>query len=541
MDTLWKAKSVSHNNGKEKGESIWIQKEYRNTKESNGFQVKEEKEEPELFKEEEGRAKDRNIAPSSSLKGDISTEVAVIGAGLAGILTAYMLQERGVSVVVIEKDQVGCGITKNTTAKITSQHGLIYQKLLRYKGEERAREYARANQAAIEQFQEISNRLQIDCDYEIVPNYVYSLKGEEKIRREVEAAKRMGLPALYTKETTLPFQVKAAIRLENQAQFHPIKFMEGVAKELTIYEHTNIIELKKNGLIITEQGNVKAKSIVIATHYPFINTPGYYFLRLHQERSYVTALQGWKKEESPWKGMYIDEDKNGFSFRSYKDYLLLGSGYHRTGDKNPLNAYERIETNARKWYPDASIEYRWSNQDCITPDGIPYIGRYSARTPNIYIATGFNKWGMTSSMAAARIICDMIINKESEDEKVFYPRRLMFSGSKVLLKDTGIIAKSQLLERLKIPQDKLEDIQPNQAGTVNYNGQKYGVYRDKENRYYFVTTKCPHLGCSLEWNQNELTWDCPCHGSRFDYRGRLISNPAMRDAFDTCQRKLVKK
>jgi glycine/D-amino acid oxidase-like deaminating enzyme/nitrite reductase/ring-hydroxylating ferredoxin subunit len=511
MDTLWRAKSVSHNSGKEKGESIWVQNEYR------------------------------NAAPSFTLKSDINTEVAVIGAGLAGILTAYLLQERGIDVVVIEKDQVGSGATRNTTAKITSQHGLIYQKLLRYKGEERAKEYARANQMAIQKYEEISNHLHIDCDYEILPNYIYSLKGEEKIRKEAEAAKKIGLPAVYVKETTLPFQVKAAVRFEKQAQFHPMKFMDGVAKELTIYEHTNIIEIKKNGLIITEQGNIKAKSIVIATHYPFINTPGYYFLRLHQERSYVTALQGWKKEDNILDGMYLDEDKNGFSFRTYSDYLILGSGYHRTGDNNPLNAYEKIEMAAKKWYPEATIGYRWSNQDCITPDGIPYIGRYSARTPNLYIATGFNKWGMTSSMAAAQIISDMIVNKESEYEKVFYPRRLMFSGSKVLLKDTGIIAKSQLSERLKMHQDKLEDIQPNQAGTINYNGEKYGVYRDKENRYYFVTTKCPHLGCSLEWNQNELTWDCPCHGSRFDYHGRLISNPATRDAFDTCQRKLIKK
>ncbi len=541
MDTIWKAKSISHNNGKERSESIWVQKEYWKTQDGYQYQEKEDKESNKLKPEEEKTIIDKKNNHSISLQGDISTEVAVIGAGLAGVLTAYMLQERGISVVVIEQNQVGSGITKNTTAKITSQHGLIYQKLLRYKGEERAREYARANQMAIQKFEEISSNLNIDCDYEILPNYIYSLKSEQKIRREVEAAKRIGLPATYTRDTTLPFQVKAAVRLDNQAQFHPIKFLEGVAGKLTIYENTKITEIKKDGLIITEQGKVKAKSIVIATHYPFINTPGYYFLRLHQERDYLTALQGWEKGNNTLDGMYLDEDKNGFTFRTYQNYLLCGGGYHRTGDNNPINSYEKIETAVKKWFPEASIKYTWSNQDCITPDGVPYIGRYSARTPNIYVATGFNKWGMSSSMVAAQIISDLIINNESEYQKVYYPRRLMFSGSKVLLKDTGIIAKNLLSEHLKISKDKLGEIQPNKAGIINYNGQKYGVYRDKEDRYYFVTTKCPHLGCSLEWNQNELTWDCPCHGSRFDYRGRLISNPAMRDAFDTCQRKLIKK
>ena len=284
MDTIWKAKSISHNNGKERSESIWVQKEYWKTQDGYQYQEKEDKESNKLKPEEEKTIIDKKNNHSISLQGDISTEVAVIGAGLAGVLTAYMLQERGISVVVIEQNQVGSGITKNTTAKITSQHGLIYQKLLRYKGEERAREYARANQMAIQKFEEISSNLNIDCDYEILPNYIYSLKSEQKIRREVEAAKRIGLPATYTRDTTLPFQVKAAVRLDNQAQFHPIKFLEGVAGKLTIYENTKITEIKKDGLIITEQGKVKAKSIVIATHYPFINTPGYYFLRLHQER-----------------------------------------------------------------------------------------------------------------------------------------------------------------------------------------------------------------------------------------------------------------
>lgn len=514
MDILWKENGTFKEEGLEQGESLWIQDQYRNDK---------------AGKDSEGG---RIIRPT--LQEDISTEVAVIGAGLAGVLIAYLLQKQGIPVVVLECRRAGEGITKNTTAKITSQHGLIYRKLIMYKGEQRAWEYAMANQLAIKKYQEIIKELQIDCDYEVMPNYIYTLDDEQKIRQEVDAALRLGLPASFTKETSLPFKVKAAIKFENQAQFHPLKFLDAVADTLKIYENTRVTQINKNGLILTDGGSVKAKKIVIATHYPFINVPGYYFIRLHQERVYLSALEGWGQNKKDLDGMYLDADKDGFTFRKYKDYLILGSGSHRTGKYQPLDAYERIEMAAKKWYPEAKVKYTWSNQDCITPDSIPYIGRYSVRTPNIFVATGFNKWGMTSSMVAAMIISDMITGKENQYRKVFIPRRLMLSGSRVLLKDAAIITISLLSEHLKIPHDKLKDIEREKAGVIRYKGQRVGVYRDKEDKYYFVTTKCPHLGCKLEWNQNELTWDCPCHGSRFDYKGKMINNPAMRNAFDVC-------
>ena len=199
--------------------------------------------------------------------------MAVIGGGLAGVLIAYLLQQRGIPVVILECRKTGGGITKNTTAKITSQHSLIYKKLIMYKGEQRAWEYAMSNQRAIDKYQEIINELKIDCDFEILPNYIYTLDDEQKIRQEVEAALKLGLPAVFTKETTLPFRVKAAIRFDNQAQFHPLKFLDRVADNLKIYENTRVTQINKNGLIITDQGSVKAKKVVIATHYPFINIP----------------------------------------------------------------------------------------------------------------------------------------------------------------------------------------------------------------------------------------------------------------------------
>jgi len=517
MATIWKENGTNENSGKERGEALWVQRGYRYPS---------------------SMSQDNASIERVALQGEISTEVAVIGAGLAGVLTAYLLQEKGISVIVLESNEAGSGITKNTTAKISSQHGLIYQKLMMYKGEERAREYAAANQKAIELYDEIINKLGIDCDYEILPNYIYTLDNETKIRQEADAANKIGLPVTLTRETTLPFAVKAAVRFDRQAQFHPLKFLDAIAKKLTIYEHTRVTEISSDGVIKTEKGSVKAKSVVVATHYPFINVPGYYFLRMHQEREYVVALESKTSEPMPRLGaMYRDADPKGSTFRNYKEYMIFGCDYHRTGEYQPLDAYAKIEEQAGKYYPNARIKYTWSNQDCITPDSIPYIGRYSVNTKNIYVATGFNKWGMTSSMVSAMIISDMITGKQNEFQQVFDPRRLMLSGSRVFLKDTAIVTKSLLKEHLGISRDKMKDVSVGKAGVINSGGQRIGVYRESEEKYYFVSTKCPHLGCSLEWNQNEMTWDCPCHGSRFDYRGNLISNPAMRDVFDACVRK----
>lgn len=510
MNVLWEEIGEFKKTGQEEGESLWIQKD----KDNNKVKLK-------------GKLEER-----------IETEVLVIGAGLAGVLTAYHLQEKGIPVVVLDINKAGRGITKNTTAKISSQHGLIYNKLLLYSGKEKARLYAKSNENAIKRYGEIIRELNIDCDFEVLPSYVYSINKEAKIQKEVDAAKKLGIAASFTKETSLPFKVKGAVRFENQAQFHPIKFLDALADKLTIYENTRVTKIYDNGLIETDKGSVKARKVVIATHYPFINVPGYYFLKLHQEREYLSALKWPANTAMPQlDGMYLDENKHGYTFRNHKDFMIFGGGYHRTGKYQPLDAYVKLENAAKRWFPESEVAYAWSNQDCMTPDSIPYIGQYSSKTPNIFVATGFNKWGMTGSMVAANILKDLIMGRENPYEKVYKPRRLMLSGGKVFVKDTAIITISLLAERLKISHDRLEQIKKEGAGVVKHKGQRVGVYRDKEDKYYYVSTKCPHLGCKLEWNQNEKTWDCPCHGSRFDYKGRVINNPASRDLFDVCMRK----
>ncbi|EHK2335245.1 FAD-dependent oxidoreductase [Clostridium perfringens] len=460
-----------------------------------------------------------------ALNKDIKTDVLIIGAGIAGILTAYMLKQKGRDVVLIDAAEIASGNTKNTTAKITSQHDLIYSKLISEFGEEKARQYAKANELAIKKYKEIIEDKRIECDFEEKPAYVYSLNEVDVLKEEVEAAKNLGIDAEFVQEVNLPFKIKGAVKFNNQAQFNPLKFLRGISNELVIYENTRALEIKEN-LVVTSGGNITANNIVVATHYPIMNAPGYYFMKMHQERSYVLALENTSEID----GMYIDLNKEGYSFRTYNNLLLLGGISHRTGENEEGGSYDELRKVVKKLYPKAKEKYYWSAQDCMTIDGIPYIGRYSNETPNIYVATGFNKWGMTSSMVSAMIISDMILEKENDFSEIFSPRRFDLSLSiNNIANDLIETAKNFIAQKVYIPSSEIEHIKNGHGGIIEYNGEKVGVYKDKEGKEFFVSTKCTHLGCQLSWNADELTWDCPCHGSRFDYKGRLIGSPATKD------------
>ncbi|HHD2964447.1 FAD-dependent oxidoreductase [Clostridium perfringens] len=460
-----------------------------------------------------------------ALNKDIKTDVLVIGAGIAGVLTAYMLKQKGRDVVLIDAAEIASGNTKNTTAKITSQHDLIYSKLIAEFGEEKARQYAKANELAIKKYKEIIEDKRIECDFEEKPAYVYSLNEIDVLKEEVEAAKNLGIDAEFVDEANLPFKINGAVKFNNQAQFNPLKFLKGISNELIIYENTRALEIKEN-LVVTSGGNITANNIVVATHYPIMNAPGYYFMKMHQERSYVLALENTSEID----GMYIDINKEGYSFRTYNNLLLLGGISHRTGENEEGGSYDKLRKVAKELYTKAKEKYYWSAQDCMTIDGIPYIGRYSSETPNIYVATGFNKWGMTSSMVSAMIISDMILEKENDFSEIFSPRRFDLSLSiNNIANDLIETAKNFIAQKVYIPSSEIEHIKNGHGGIIEYNGEKVGVYKNKEGKEFFVSTKCTHLGCQLSWNADELTWDCPCHGSRFDYKGRLIGSPATKD------------
>jgi glycine/D-amino acid oxidase-like deaminating enzyme/nitrite reductase/ring-hydroxylating ferredoxin subunit len=469
--------------------------------------------------------KEIEFPQKESLNKDIKADVAIVGAGMAGLLTAYMLKQKGVKVVVLEGNTIASGQTMNTTAKITSQHTLIYDKLIKNFGEEKAKLYANANEQAIAMYEKIIRDENISCNFEKLPSYVYTLDDLSKIEKEVDAAKKVGIDAEFTTKTTLPFEVKGAVKFYNQAQFNPLEFLQNIVEPLKIYEHTLVHQIEDN-ILVTDHGNVKADSIVIAAHYPFINVPGYYFARMHQSRSYVLCI----KNVPNLGGMYKDESQDGYSFRNYKDMILLGGGGHRTGENSEGGKYEKLRKAANEYYPNFEEVCYWSAQDCMTIDDAPYIGHFSASTPNTYVATGFKKWGMTSSMVSAMLLSDMITKHENPFEEIFTPQRFQITPSiKNLINEGKHSVKGLIFDKLKVPDTHLQEIQNGHGGIIEYEGEKIGVYKDINGKVYMVSTTCTHLGCQLEWNPDELSWDCPCHGSRFDYTGNLINNPALEN------------
>lgn len=435
--------------------------------------------------------KKTKIPGREPLPGDLEAEAVVIGAGMAGILTAYELQRRGVNCIVLEADRIGSGQTGNTTAKITSQHALCYDRLIRSFGLELARQYARANEAALGQYERLIGEKKIACEFERCPAYLYSQVDVRKLEKELEAARAVGIEAELTDQTTLPFSVEGALKFPGQAQFHPLEFLRVIAEELTVYEKTRVLRAEGRRLC-TDRGTVSARYVVFATHFPFVNMPGYYFSRMHQERSYVVALS----EAGQMDGMYYGIDPGGLSFRDADHMLLLGGGGHRTGENREGGKYRLLEASARRYWEDCRVKARWSAQDCMTLDGVPYIGRFSENTENWYVATGFGKWGMTSSMVSAQILADLITGEENRDAEIFSPQRTVTAGAACSFLENGGRSAKELGKRV-------------------LSGSEVKV--------------CPHMGCALSWNQDEETYECPCHGSRFDRDGKLLDNPAQED------------
>lgn len=465
------------------------------------------------------------------LDSDIEADVAVIGGGMAGILTAYQLECAGVRTVVLEAGRIGGGQTRNTTAKITSQHGMFCHDLIEKKGRDAAGQYVRANQAAVEEYKRIVEEERIDCDLEEKDSYVYS-QDEKKLKDEAEAAAELGIEASFEPCIEIPVSCAGAVRFARQAQFHPLKFIRALAEKLTIYEDSPVKEVGEH-TVKTPCGSVRAGKIVFATHYPFVNFPGMYFTRMHQERSYVLALE----DTEPINGMYIGDGKDTLSFRQFGRYLLFGGEGHRTGENKEGGKYEGgsyagLREVAGELYPQSREAAFWSAQDCITADNVPFIGRYASDRPDWFVATGFQKWGMTSSMVSAMIIRDMICGTENPWAEVFSPSRFSAEEIPQIMKDSGKAVKGLTKRFFHIPDETSARLAPGHGAVVETESGKAGVYKTEDQKIYKVDIVCPHLGCELVWNPDEKTWDCPCHGSRFDYKGNLIEGPAQEGITD---------
>lgn len=476
-----------------------------------------------------------------SLESDEETEVCVIGAGLFGLTTAYYLTQCGKKVVVLEKDGIGKKVSGNTTGKITSQHELFYTHLVKDYGEEYAKKYLRANEQAIRKIQQIIDKEKIECEFSVQKSYVYTTKQDEaiEIEKEVETVNKLGKNAKFVTNIELPLKIKGAIEFDGQAQFHPRKYMIGLAnailKQNKIYNYTTVTGVEKDGdnyKIYTDKGNVKAKYVVVATHFPTINMPGFYFLKMYQSTSYLIAVETNSKLP---QGMYINIKEPVYSFRkanyNEKEILLIGGAGHKTGEPIPEEShYEQLEKKAKEMYPDCNVLFRWNTRDCISLDKIPYVGEFSNLMKNMYVGTGFKKWGITLSNVAANIVTDKIIGNINEFEDIFAATRMKPIKNRWevenMLKET---VNSIALNKFKIDSWNVDKIQNGNGAIIEIDGSNVGIYKDVNGKIYAVKPNCSHLGCLLSWNNTDKTWDCPCHGSRFDYKGRNLYEPAIKD------------
>ena len=443
-----------------------------------------------------------------ALDSDLSVDVAIVGGGLAGILTAYLLKDSGLSIAVLEQGHIGHGKTGHTTAKITSQHGLIYTKLLRQMGRERARQYAATQQKAVCSYRQIIRHEQIDCDFSDRSAYLYSTQSTDLLKRETENALKLGLPASFTMETELPISMAGAVKFDNQAQFHPLKFLYAVADILhpafcRIYEHSQVTKIKDHTLSVQSSHgsySVHAERILLTSGYPIKDIPGFYFMRQHQEISYLMAL-----DHAPLPdGMYYCCDPGGYTFRSYDGLLLFGGLGHRTGQLHPGDAYQRLWSIARQWYPESVCVAHWSNEDAMPHDSVPFIGPFSLWMPHIYVATGFQKWGMTGAMTAATILAGQMSGRAVESYDLYRPQRISLAGAGPFFTDLGHSVLHLALQKPFAPRDRQRAIDKGFGPT------------------------CSHLGCTLSWNPADRTWDCPCHGSRYTEDGERIAGPACK-------------
>ena len=462
------------------------------------------------------------------LEEDLHTDAAVVGGGMAGILTACALHARGLRVVLLEGSRLAAGVTAHTTAKITAQHGQFCERLLHDFGLHLARQYLHASLTAVEQFRTLVRERNIDCGFSDEPSYLYAAPDGPDLRREYECALLLGAPARLVQPAGLPFPVREAVCFERQAQLSPLRFLSALLPELTVYEHSPVRDIRGRR-VLCDGGTVTAEQIVVATHFPMLERFGLYDLRLRQERSYLLALA----DAPPLEGMWLDAGADGWSLRRSGRCLLLGGGGHRCG-RNLGDSYDVLRTQAQRLFPRAREVCAWSSQDCMTLDGVPYIGPYSSSTPFLHVATGFGKWGMTGSMVAATLLTAQLTGESCPYADIFSPQRFFPSASISAFWEGAGYAVRGIGRRLFVPaQTAARDISAGHAGIVQWQGKKYGVYRHTDGTLFAVDIKCPHRGCELTWNDDEKSWDCPCHGSRFDYRGHRLSEPA-KAALNPC-------
>ena len=478
---------------------------------------------------------DRQKCPP--LDADVHADVCVIGAGITGLSAALELQREGRSVVLIEGRFVGAGATGYTTAKLSSLHGLVYDRLERMLGGDAARTYGAANQRGISRAFELAGELGIECDLRAKPNLTYTedADGREPIEREVEAARRAGLPAALVEVADLPFPIAAAVRFGSQAEFHPVKFLAGLAEAFQqaggrLHEGSFAVSVAAGApcrVITDARRTITAGAVVVATHLPFLDR-GLYFARCHPERSYVVATPYERGDAT--EGMYLSTESPAHSVRTHvlgdRTWLLVGGESHKTGQGDARERYGRLEAWARERFGVEPV-LRWATQDQIPVDGVPFIGPVDPISKNVYVATGFRKWGLALGIAAPELLSAWIDGRDHPWRALFDTRRLRLRASAGPLLKEGVNVAARFVGDRAVKRADVDSIPPGEGRVIGAGAGQLAVRRDADGRLHALSARCTHMGCIVNWNSAEGVWDCPCHGSRFDADGHVIMGPAV--------------
>lgn len=475
------------------------------------------------------------------LEEDMQTDAVIVGAGIAGITTAYLLTQQGIKVTVLEAERIVSRTTGNTTAKLTAQHHLIYDHLLQEFGEEKARLYYEANQEAVNFIRNLVKENRVDCDFSTQDAFIYATSKEKEadLEKEYEAYQKLGIDGRFQTQLPIDLEVEAALGMHQQAQFHPAKYLNYLVNEILraggkIFENTRVtgIDHGKEPAVETANGHkVKGQHVAICSHFPFYDKDGFYFARMKVNRSYLLAAKAKKKLPD---GMFISAEKPGYSLRATMEnneqIVFIGGQGHSAGHKeNTLDSYEKLYEFGNELFDLEEVLYRWSSQDPMPLDRVPYIGKYSMLHDNIFVATGFQKWGMSNGTLAGMIIRDHILGRDNRYSETFSPgRHDVLHNMKKTAKMGEHSAKMLVNAKMDKPDKSVDDLHLDEGAVVNVDGKRAGAYKDKRGHIHLVDTTCTHMGCEVRWNNSERSWDCPCHGSRFQYDGRVIEGPTTK-------------